>query len=156
MKKQKLFHYMKCSMLSLTSVCCRKELAVEYVRSCPPPHFRARVLLCTPGWPWTRRLRVARITGASCHTLFHIYLNLGDIWQKVVAYIFNPAFRRPRQADLHVLSLRPACSAEWVPRQLGLHREALSYQNKQTNKNLMLAHSVRVQSIMTGKDALLC
>jgi hypothetical protein len=40
-----------------------------------------------------------------------------------------------RQVGLWVVSSRPVWSTEWVPGQPGLHRETLSWNNKQTNNN---------------------
>jgi hypothetical protein len=55
----------------------------------------------------------------------------------VVAHAFNPSTREAEAGGF--LSSRPAWSTEWVPGQLGLHRETLSRKtNKQTNKQTVL------------------
>jgi hypothetical protein len=48
----------------------------------------------------------------------------------VVAHAFNPKTWEAEAGEF--LSLRAACSTEWVPGQPGLHRETMSRKNKQT------------------------
>jgi len=51
--------------------------------------------------------------------------------QAVVSHAFNPSTREAEAEAGGFLSSRPAWSTEWVPGQLGLHRETLSRKNKQ-------------------------
>jgi hypothetical protein len=50
----------------------------------------------------------------------------------LVAHAFNPSTWEAEAGRF--LSSRLAWSIEWVPGQPGLHRETLSWKNKQTNK----------------------
>jgi hypothetical protein len=50
----------------------------------------------------------------------------------VVAHTFNSSTWEVEAGRF--LSLRPAWSTEWVPRQLGLHRETLSWKTKKKQK----------------------
>jgi hypothetical protein len=63
---------------------------------------------------------------------FIMFKNLTDSTPAMVAHAFNPSTWEAEAGRF--LSLRPAWSTEWVPRQPRLHRETLSRKQKQTNK----------------------
>jgi hypothetical protein len=59
--------------------------------------------------------------------------------QAVVAHAFSPSIWKAETGGF--LSLMPAWSTEWVPRQPGLYRETLSQNNNNNNKNNNKTHT---------------